>query len=88
MHPDLVATKKDEAHAKVLEVVLKHSAKDEEFEQLVAGEGGPGVAEVRDAKALAKLAKLVDQLYETKTRPQTSASKAKKPTTTSKEKTS
>ena len=85
MHPDLVATKKDEAHAKVLEVVLKHSAKDEEFEQPVAGEGGPGVAEARDAKALAKL---VDQLYETKTRPQTSASKAKKPTTTSKEKTS
>jgi hypothetical protein len=83
MHPDLVATKKDEAHAKVLEVVLKHSAKDEEFEQSVAGEGGPGVAEVRDAKALAKLAELVDQLYEAKT-----TSKAKKSTTTSKEKTS
>jgi hypothetical protein len=83
MRPDLVATKKDEAHAKVPEVVLKHSAKDEEFEQPVAGEGGPGVAEVRDAKALAKLAELVDQLYEAKT-----TSKAKKSTTTSKEKTS
>jgi hypothetical protein len=67
MHPDVVAAKQDEAHAKVLEVILKHSAKDEEFEQLVAGEGGPGVAEIRDAKALAKLAELVDELFEART---------------------
>ncbi len=78
MHPDVVTQKKDAAHSTVLAVVHKHSEKDAEFEQLVSGEGGPGVAEARDALALAKLAELVDELYEIKTTKKSAASKTKK----------
>jgi hypothetical protein len=62
MHPDIVSMKTDEARGRVLEIVLQHGEKDEEFEQLVASERGPGVAEIQDAVALAKLAELVDEL--------------------------
>jgi len=79
MHPDIVAQKRAEEFDKVLSVVIKHAARDEEFERLVAGPGGPGVGEIREAAALGKLAELVDELYEIKTTSKKSAApKAKK----------
>ena len=77
MHPDVAAPKITEAHGEVIAVVERLGVVDEELATLVAG-GGPEVDRVVNAKALAALAKAVEELYETKTTKKSAASKTKK----------
>jgi hypothetical protein len=78
MHPEITARKKAEAFAKVFEVAARHGGDDPEFEQLAHSPSGPGVEEVKNAKALAKLAEMVDELYETNSTKKSASSGASK----------